>query len=79
MGWIGYILLYFLVSAFLGTFFLIIRYAEENPNVNVLVYFLYGLICGWLITPIIIFGFIFKYVIFGIGCMIIKLLDWFNI
>lgn len=79
MGWIGYVSLYFLASAFLGTFFLIIRYAEENPNVNVLVYCLLGLLCGWVITPIIILGYVFKGVVFGMGWITIKLLDWFNI
>lgn len=74
-----YIFTYYLVTTFMGILLLIFRYSKENPNVNVLVYCLMGAMFGWLLTPIIIIGYIFKGFVFGIGCITIKICDWFNI
>ena len=79
MGWVEYILFYYLTSTILAAFFLIIRYGKKNPKINVPIYYMTALLFGWVIMPLIIIDTIFMAVIFVINWIAVKILDWFNI
>ena len=78
MSWIWMILIYYVVCTYCGMGLLYIRYHKES-EVSILIYFVFGAICGWIITPIIIVGYLFKYIVFGIGWCVIKLMEVFDI
>ena len=79
MGWFEYILFYYFTSSFLATFFLIIKYGKKNPKINVFIYCMTALLFGWIITPIIIIDYVFMGIVFIVGWIAVKILDWFNI
>lgn len=80
MGWFEYILFYYIASSFLATFFLIIiKYSKKNPKINVFIYCMTALLFGWIITPIIIIDYVFMGIVFIVGWIAVKILDWFNI
>ena len=79
MGWFEYILFYYIASSLLTTFFLIIKHGEKNSKINVPIYCMTALLFGWIITPIIIIDYVFMGIVFIIGWIAVKILDWFNI
>ena len=79
MSWFEYILFYYIASSLLTTFFLIIKHGKKNPTINVSIYCLTALLFGWIIMPIIIVDYVFMGIVFIVGGITVKILDWFNI
>ena len=79
MDWFEYILFYYIASSLLTTFFLIITHGEKNSKINVPIYCMTALLFGWIITPIIIIDYVFMGIVFVVGWIAVKILDWFNI
>ena len=79
MSWIDYILFYYFASSLLTTFFLIIKHGEKNPKINASIYCVTALLFGWIIMPIIIINYVVMGIVFIVGWIAIKILDWFNI
>lgn len=74
-----WILYYFAISSVLGAFFILARWYKEIPQEDRSYLILIGFISGWIVSPIVIITYVFKYFLSVCEYIVLKITDHINI